>query len=107
MPAKLKQEILSGEYFELGKVLPKNLTNFRKDNEDTLEILLNSSILTTKQTKRKLITNIEEWSTAFSTYMAVVVEQFTQRSLELIEDFRIIQYAANSTPGLAWVVYDH
>ena len=107
VPAKLKQEVLSGEYFELGKVLPKNLTNFRKDNEDTLEILLNSSILTTKQTKRKLITNIEEWSTAFSTYMAVVVEQFPQRSLELIEYFRIIRYAANSTPGLAWVVYDH
>ena len=107
VPAKLKQEILSGEYFELGKVLPKNLTNFRKDNEDTLEILLNSSILTTKQTKRKLITDIEEWSTAFSTYMAVVVEQFPQRSLELIEYFRIIRYAANSTPGLAWVVHDH
>ena len=107
MPAKLKQQILSGEYFELGKVLPKNLTNFRKDNEDMLEILLNSSIMTTKQTKRKLITNIGEWSTAFSTYMAVVVEQFPQRSLELIEYFRIIRYAGNFTPGLAWVVYDH
>ena len=61
----------------------------------------------TKQPKRKLITNIEEWSTAFSTYMAVMVEQFPQRSLELIEYFRIIRYAANSTPGLAWVVYDN
>ena len=74
--AKLKQEILSGEFFELGKLLPKNLTNFRKEDEDTLEILLNSNILMTKQTKRKLTTNIEEWSTAFSTYMAVMVEQF-------------------------------
>ena len=98
--AKLKQEILSGEFFELGKLLPKNLANFRKDNEDTLEILLNSNILMTKQPKRKLITNIKEWSTAFSTYMAVMVEQFPKRSLELIEYFRIIRYAANSTPGL-------
>ena len=107
VPTKLKQEILSGEFFELGKLLPRNLANFRKDNEDTLEILLNSNILMTKQPKRKWITNIKEWSTAFSTYMAVMVEQFPQRSLELIEYFRIIGYAANSTPGLAWVVYDN
>ena len=107
VPAKLKQEILSSEFFELGKLIPKNLANFRKDNEDTLEILLNSNILMTKQPKRKLITNIEEWSTAFSMYMAVMVEQFPKRSLELIEYFRIIRYAANSTPGLAWVVYDN
>ena len=52
--AKLKQEILSGELFELGKLLPKNLANFRKDNEDTSEILLNSNILMTKQPKRKI-----------------------------------------------------
>ena len=87
----------------MGKLLPKNLANVRKDNEDTLEILLNSNILI----KRKLITNIKGWSTAFSTYMAVMVEQFPKRSLELIEYFRIIRDAANSTPGLAWVVYDN
>ena len=44
---------------------------------------------------------------SLSTYMAVTVEQFPQRSLELIEYFRIIRYAANFTPGLAWVVYDN
>ena len=59
------------------------MANLRTDNEDTSEILLNSNILMTKQPKLKLITNIEEWSTVFSTYMAVMVEQFPQRSLEL------------------------
>ena len=39
--------------------------------------------------------------------MAVMVEQFLQRLLELIEYLRIICYAANSTTGLAWVVYDN
>ena len=40
-------------------------------------------------------------------YMAVMVEQFPQRSSELIEYFRTIRCAANSAPGLAWVVYDN
>ena len=53
-----------------------------------------------------MITTIEEWSTAFSSYMAIIIEKFPERAQELIQYFMTIRYASNDTTGLAWVVYD-
>ena len=39
--------------------------------------------------------------------MAVIVEKFPNRALELIEYLRLIRYAASHSPGLGWVVCDH
>ena len=104
--AKLKQEIQSGEYFEISKLGPGS----NKDSDfsgRTVELSFQNQILRTKPVRPKPITNIEEWSTAFSTYMAVIVEKFPNRALELIEYLRLIRYAASHSPGLGWVAYDH
>ena len=109
--AKLRQEIQSSEYFEILKFLPKNLAS--GSNKDsgfsgrTVKLSFQNQILRTKPVKLKPITNIEEWSTAFSKYMAVIVEKFPSRALELIEYLRLIRCAASHSPGLGWVVYDH
>ena len=88
-------------------MLPKNLSNFHKDNEP-VEVSLNGTTLKTTQPKtKKTITTIEEWSTAFSSYMAIIIEKFPERAQELIPYFMTIRYAANNTTGLAWVVYDN
>ena len=107
IPEKIKREVLSGEFFELCKLLPKNLSNFHKDNEP-VEVSLNGTTLKTTQPKtKKTITTIEGWSTAFSSYTAIIIEKFPERAQELIQYLMTIRYAANNTTGLAWVVYDN
>ena len=109
--AKVKQEIQSGEYFEISTLLPKNLAPRSNKDSDfsgrTVKLSFQNQILRTKPVKPKPITNIEEWSTVFSTYMAVIIEKFPNHALELIEYLRLIRYAASHSPGLDWVVYDH
>ena len=62
--AKVKQEIQSGEYFEISKLLPKNLAP--KSNKDsdfsgkTVELSFQTQILRTKPVKPKPTTNTEE-----------------------------------------------
>ena len=93
--------------FELCKLLPKNVSNFHKHNEP-VEVSLNGTTLKTTQPKtKKTITTIEKWSTAFSSYRAIIIEKFPERAQELIQYFMTIRYAANNTTGLAWVVYDN
>ena len=102
----IKREVLSSEFFELCKLLPKNLPNFHKDNKP-VEISLNDNTLkNTRPKTKKMITTIEEWLTAFGYYMGIIIEKFPERAQELIQYFMTIHYAANNTTGHAWVVYD-
>ena len=52
------------------------------------------------------ITDIEQWSTAFSTYMSIFIRKFPLRSQEFLQYMSIIRYAAQSHKGLGWCIYD-
>ena len=53
------------------------------------------------------ITNIEQWTTAFTIYTSVMTHQFSDRSQELLSDMSLIRHAAQTHRGLGWCVYDH
>lgn len=52
------------------------------------------------------ITNIEEWTTAFTAYMTVIIDEHPIRAAELLEHLSLIRYAAKYHRGLGWSVYD-
>lgn len=52
------------------------------------------------------ITDIEQWTTAFSTYMSIFIRKFPLRSQEFLQYMSIIRYAAQSHKGLGWCIYD-
>ena len=90
IPAQYVKDIQSGEFFELSKLLPKNLSELNED--DNLVLTLDNSVVrVSKKAKTSTsITEIEQWTTAFTTYMSVFTQKFPQRSQELLQYLSLI-----------------
>ena len=100
-------EIQSGEFFDLSKLLPKNLSLHGEEDNVSLS-LENSVIKVSKKTKASTsITDIEQWTNAFKTYLSVFTDKFPLRSQELLQYLSLIRYAARAHKGLGWVIYDY
>ena len=86
LPAKLVREILTGEFMELSKLLPKNFNVLNPSQDEPLTLTVeNSVILKVNKAKTTSITDISEWTTAFSAYMGVLISKFPHRASELLE----------------------
>ena len=59
-----------------------------------------------KPTATTSITNIEQWTTAFTSYMSVLIHKFPTRWQELLQFVSLIRYAARAHKGLAWPICD-
>ena len=107
LPAKLVKEILSGEFMELSKLFPKNFNALKPLHDEPLTLTLENSVIRVNKAKVPSITNIEEWTTAFTAYMSVIITREPFRSAELLEYLSLIRYAAKYHRGLGWCVYDN
>ena len=106
LPAKLVKEILTGEFMELSKLLPKNFNVLHPLQDEPLTLTVENSIIKVNKAKTTSITDISEWTTAFSAYMGVLISKFPHRASELLEYMSLIRYAARYHKGLGWCVYD-
>ena len=76
LPASYVKEIQTGEFFDLSKLLPKHLSPYNDDDNLTLS-LENSTIKVTKKKKSSVaITDIEQWTTVFTTYVSVFTMKY-------------------------------
>ena len=87
IPNKYVRDIESGEFFELAKLLPKNLSklNVGSDSSDNVGFTISSTGISLTPRKPQVLTNIEEWTTAFNTYMLIIVQKFPNRASELLQ----------------------
>ena len=106
LPAKLVKEALTGEFMELSRFLPKNIDLLNTGDEPLTLTVENSVIKLSHAKKTTSITNIEEWTSAFSAYMSVIISKSPDRASELLEYMSLIRYAAKYHMGLGWCVYD-
>ena len=106
LPAKLVKEILTGEFMELSKLLPKNFNVLNPSQDEPLTLTLENSVIKVNKAKATSITDITEWTTAFTAYMGVIISKFPHRASELLEYMSLIRYAAKYHRGLGWCVYD-
>ncbi len=53
------------------------------------------------------ITDIEQWTTAYTLFMSVMTHQFPGRAQELLQYMSLIRHAAQTHRGLGWCIYDH
>ena len=104
--AKLVKEILTGEFMELSKLLPKNFNVLNPSQDEPLTLTIENSVIKVNKAKTTSITDISEWTTAFSAYMGVLISKFPHRASELLEYMSLIRYAARYHKGLGWCVYD-
>ena len=103
---KLVKEILSGEFMELSKLLPKNFNSLQPLHDEPLTLTLENSVIRVNKAKATSITNIEEWTAAFTAYMSVIISKHPSRAAELLEYLSLIKYAAKYHRGLGWCVDD-
>ena len=107
VPAAYVKQIQSGEFFDLSKLLPSDFPA-ADDGEPVVLTLENSLIRVMKSNHpTQKITNIEQWTTAFTTYMGVLTSKFPGRSQELLQYMSLIRHAAQTHRGLGWCIYDH
>ena len=106
LPPKVVKEILSAEFMELSKLLPKNFNSLQPAHDEPLTLTLENSVIRVNKVKATSITNIEEWTSAFTSYMSVIISKHPTRAAELLEYLSLIRYAANYHRGLGWCVYD-
>ena len=69
------KDIQSGEFFYLSKLLPKNLS-LHDDDQNLVLSLGNSVVEVSKKSKTEVITEIEQWTTAFSAYISVPIKKY-------------------------------
>ncbi|PFX32395.1 hypothetical protein AWC38_SpisGene2794 [Stylophora pistillata] len=100
LPAKLVKEILTGEFMELPKLLPKNYYVLSPSQDEPLTLTLENSVIKTNKAKATSRTDLTEWTTAFTSYMGVLISKFPHRASELLEYMSLIRYAAIYHRGL-------
>ena len=81
IPDNYVRDTESGEVFELAKLLPK--LNVGSDSSDIVGFTIFSAGISLTPRKPQVLTNIEEWITAFNTYMIIIVQKFPNRASEL------------------------
>lgn len=106
VPAKLVKEIISGEFTELSKLLPKNFNTLNPLHDEPLTLTVENSVIKVNKAKVTSLTDIAEWTMAFTAYMGVLISKFPHRAPEFLEYMSLIRYAAKYHKGLGWCVYD-
>jgi hypothetical protein len=78
IPSKYVCDIKSGEFFELAKLLPKNLNklNVGSDYSDNVGFTISPTVISLTPCKPQVLTNIKEW-TVGNCYCAVDQEWVT------------------------------
>ena len=107
VPAAYVKQIQTGEFFDLAKLLPREFPSTA--DEDSVVLTLENSIIKAKKANQQTqkITNIEQWTTAFTVYMGILTSKFPSRSQELLQYMSLIRYASQTHRGLGWCIYDH
>ena len=100
LPAKLVKEILTGEFMELSKLLPKHFNVLNPSQDESLTLTLENSVIKINKAKATSTTDITEWTTAFTAYMGVLISKFPHRASELLEYLSLTRYAARYHRGL-------
>jgi hypothetical protein len=108
VPAPYIKRIQAGEFFDLSKLLPKNMST-NNLSEDAIILTLENSVIKANKASQPTakITNIEQWTTAFTIYMSIMTHQYPIRAQELLQYMSLIRHAAHTHRGLGWCIYDH
>ena len=76
-------------------------------SEEPVILTFENSVIKAKKATQPTsrITDIEQWTTAFTVYMSVMTHQFPGRSQELLNYMSLIRHAAQTHRGLGWCVF--
>lgn len=110
IPPQYIRDIQSGEFFYLAKLLPKNLTPSHfmgAQPEEPITLTLDNSTIKVSRNSTIPISEIEDWTTAFTSYMSVFIQKFPSRAPEFLEYMKLIRYASQFHKGVGWAIYDH
>ena len=99
VPTSYVHQIQSGEFFNLLKLLPKNMS-FADQLDDHTILTLENSVIKASPPATSKITDINPWTIAFTIYMSVLFHQFPGRAQEFLAYMSLIRDGAHTHSGL-------
>jgi hypothetical protein len=83
--------------------------SFFNTSEEPIILTLENSVIKAKKASQPSarITEIQQWTTAFTVYMSVMTHQYPGRAQELLQYMSLSRHAAKIHRGLGWCTYDH
>lgn len=99
IPAKLISRIEAGEFIKMAELLPERLNPTRTLFTDEPEPQKT-------QNRRKLVTNILEWTQYFAMYTAIFCKKYPDKLSEILSYLILIIQTHMQYEGDAWLGYD-
>ena len=84
-----------------------NRSNIGSDYPENVSFTVSTSGISLTPRKPQITTNIEEWTTAFNTYMLIIVQKFPSCAAELLQQMKTIRHATKTRGGVRWCICDH
>ena len=101
---KLKEKIWEGKFIDISTLLKTE----REAINDLAsgEIKIKNERMVIETTKPRNFIDIEDWTSAFITFMSVMLEKHPSKAQELLKYMTDIRLAAKRTDKLGWGSYD-
>ena len=106
VPKQLKQKIWSNAYINLALLLKGNTELADMFSGGLLQVSDDGKIEAKPRTSKEKIMNIDQWSDAFLIFMSIYLQQFPDKTQQLLKYMSVIRDAARKYPLLAWRNYD-
>ena len=104
VPQDICIKIWKNEYINLASLLKKNQ---KRRGEESGNLFINEhGQIQTRPKVLKEITNIREWTDAFSIFMTIYLKKYQDKVFELIQYLSTIREAESRCQNLAWREYD-
>ena len=107
VPVDLKCQIMEGKFIDLKKLLAQSFKESELKDDMAPEFVLDGTgRLTKKPSKTKSDLTIDQWTSAFNTYMSVYLEMHPQKLQGMLAYAELIRKAARDNAGRLWAQYD-
>ncbi|MEW8547619.1 MAG: hypothetical protein AB2693_29275, partial [Candidatus Thiodiazotropha sp.] len=106
VPGSVKQKIRSHQFVNLAVLLKGGVELAELYGSNLLSVNEKGQLETRPKTVSEKISNISRWTDAFLIFSSIYLEQFPEKTHELLKYMSVIREAANRHAGFGWRNYD-
>ena len=106
VPKQLKQKIWSNAYINIALLLKGNTELADMFSGGLLQVSSDGKIEARPRTSKEKVMNIDQWSDAFLIFASIYLQQFPNKTQQLLKYMSVIRDASRKYPVNAWRTYD-
>jgi len=106
VPLSLREQVRRGDYINLALLLKGAIELAEICNGNTLCMNAAGQIVPKSKECKDKVQSIEMWTDAFIIYMAIYLDRYPEKAVEMLRYMNLIREAARGRPGWCWRAYD-